>query len=212
MKTTVGFALTGSFCTFDKALAQMEELVRRGFDVLPILSYCAAEMDTRFFTAREVKQRVEAITGRAPLCTLQAVEPLGPKRITDVFVVAPITGNSLAKLAAGIYDTPPLLGVKSHLRAQRPVVLAISTNDGLSSAAQNIGRLLNRKGMFFVPFAQDDPYKKPCSLVARFDQLPRAIAAALAGAQLQPLICGSTVKPAEETLPEEPCAHGRESS
>ncbi len=206
MKTTVGFALTGSFCTFDKTFAQMEELVRRGYDVLPILSYNAAEMDTRFFTASEVKQRVEAITGRAPLCTLQAVEPLGPKRVTDVFVVAPITGNSIAKLAAGIYDTPPLLGVKSHLRAQRPVVLAISTNDALSSAAQNIGCLLNRKGMFFVPFAQDDPYKKPCSLVARFELLPRTIAAALAGAQLQPMVCGTAAKPVEEAAQAQPLA------
>ena len=190
-KLTIGFALTGSFCTFERAMQQMEELVRRGYDVLPVLSFHAGEMDTRFMTAHEVRERVQRITGHPPIDTLTAAEPIGPKRMCDAYVMAPITGNSLSKLANGQFDTPALLGAKSHLRNEKPLVLAVSTNDGLGAAAQNIGRLLQWRNVYFVPFGQDDPIKKPRSLVADFEQLPRTIAAALAGIQLQPMLIAS---------------------
>lgn len=186
-KTTIGFALTGSFCTFDAVLAQMEELVRRDYDVMPILSYHAARLDTRFMTAGHLHERLRAITGHDPIETLQDAEPIGPKKMTDVYVIAPATGNSLAKLANGIFDTPALLGAKSHLRNDRPLVLAISTNDALSSAAQNIGRLMMWRNVYLVPFRQDHALKKPRSLVADFTLLPKTIASALCGVQLQPL-------------------------
>lgn len=187
-KLSIGFALTGSFCTFERAIAQMEELVRRGYDVLPVLSFNACEMDTRFMAAHDLRERVQRITGHEPIDTLTAAEPIGPKRMCDVYVVAPITGNSLSKLANGQFDTPAMLGAKSHLRNEKPLVLAVSTNDGLGAAAQNIGRLLQWRNVYFVPFGQDDPIKKPRSLVADFEQIPRTIAAALAGIQLQPML------------------------
>lgn len=187
-KLTIGFALTGSFCTFEKALKQMEELIRRGYDVLPVLSFNAAALDTRFMAAHEVRERIQHLTGRAPIDSLTDAEPIGPKKMCDVYVIAPATGNSMAKLANGQFDTPALLGAKSHIRNERPLVLAVSTNDGLGAAAQNIGRLLQWRNVYFVPFGQDNPIRKPRSLVADFDQLPRTIAAALAGIQLQPML------------------------
>ena len=188
-KTTVGFAMTGSFCTFDAVLAQMEELVRRDYDVLPILSYNAAELDTRFMTAKHLHERLRAITGHEPIETLQGAEPIGPRKMTDVYVIAPATGNSLAKLASGIFDTPVLLGAKSHLRNDRPLVLAVSTNDALSTAAQNIGRLLMWRNTYLVPLRQDNAMQKPRSLVADFSLLTKTIASALCGVQLQPITC-----------------------
>lgn len=187
-KTSIGFAMTGSFCTFERVLRQMEALVRRGYEVVPVLSFNAGMLDTRFMTAEHLRARIVEITGNEPIDTLAGAEPIGPKKMTDVFLIAPATGNSLAKLAAGIYDTPALLGAKSHLRNDRPLVLAVSTNDGLGAAAQNIGRLLNVRNIYFVPFGQDDPVKKPRSLVADFSQIPRTIAAALSGVQMQPLL------------------------
>jgi len=186
-KTTIGFALTGSFCTFDAVLAQMEALVKRDYDVLPILSYHAAQLDTRFMSAKQLHERIRAITGNDPIETLQDAEPIGPKKMTDLYMIAPATGNSLAKLASGIYDTPALLGAKSHLRNDRPLVLAVSTNDALSSAAQNIGRLLMWRNVYMVPFRQDHALKKPRSLVADFSLIPQTIASALCGVQLQPI-------------------------
>ena len=187
-KTSIGFAMTGSFCTFERVLRQMEALVRRGYEVLPVLSFNAGTLDTRFMTAEHLRARIVEITGNEPIDTLAGAEPIGPKKMTDVFLIAPATGNSLAKLAGGIYDTPALLGAKSHLRNDRPLVLAVSTNDGLGAAAQNIGRLLNVRNIYFVPFGQDDPVKKPRSLVADFSQIPRTIAAALSGVQMQPML------------------------
>ena len=187
-KTSIGFAMTGSFCTFERVLKQMEALVRRGYEVLPVLSFNAGMLDTRFMTAEHLRARIVEITGNEPIDTLAGAEPIGPRKMTDVFLIAPATGNSLAKLAAGIYDTPVLLGAKSHLRNDRPLVLAVSTNDGLGAAAQNIGRLLNVRNIYFVPFGQDDPVKKPRSLVADFSQIPRTIAAALSGVQMQPML------------------------
>ncbi|MCI6040888.1 MAG: dipicolinate synthase subunit B [Clostridiales bacterium] len=187
-KTSIGFAMTGSFCTFERVLKQMEALVRRGYEVLPVLSFNAGTLDTRFMTAEHLRARIVEITGNEPIDTLAGAEPIGPKKMTDVFLIAPATGNSLAKLASGIFDTPALLGAKSHLRNDRPLVLAVSTNDGLGAAAQNIGRLLNVRNIYFVPFGQDDPVKKPRSLVADFSQIPRTIAAALSGVQMQPML------------------------
>lgn len=187
-KTTIGFAMTGSFCTFERVLKQMEALVRRGYEVLPVLSFNAGTLDTRFMTAEHLRARIVEITGNEPIDTLTGAEPIGPKKMSDVFLIAPATGNSLAKLAGGIFDTPALLGAKSHLRNDRPLVLAVSTNDGLGTAAQNIGRLLNMRNIYFVPFGQDDPVKKPRSLVADFTQIPRTVAAALSGVQLQPML------------------------
>lgn len=187
-KTSIGFAMTGSFCTFERVLKQMETLVRRGYEVVPVLSFNAGMLDTRFMTAEHLRARIVEITGNEPIDTLAGAEPIGPKKMTDVFLIAPATGNSLAKLAGGIYDTPALLGAKSHLRNDRPLVLAVSTNDGLGAAAQNIGRLLNVRNIYFVPFGQDDPVKKPRSLVADFNQIPRTIAAALSGVQMQPML------------------------
>ena len=187
-KTSIGFAMTGSFCTFERVLKQMEALVRRGYEVVPVLSFNAGMLDPRFMTAEHLRARIVEITGNEPIDTLAGAEPIGPKKMTDVFLIAPATGNSLAKLAGGIYDTPALLGAKSHLRNDRPLVLAVSTNDGLGAAAQNIGRLLNVRNIYFVPFGQDDPVKKPRSLVADFSQIPRTIAAALSGVQMQPML------------------------
>ena len=187
-KTSIGFAMTGSFCTFERGLKQMEAPVRRGYEVVPVLSFNAGMLDTRFMTAEHLRARIVVITGNEPIDTLAGAEPIGPKKMTDVFLIAPATGNSLAKLAGGIYDTPALLGAKSHLRNDRPLVLAVSTNDGLGAAAQNIGRLLNVRNIYFVPFGQDDPVKKPRSLVADFSQIPRTIAAALSGVQMQPML------------------------
>ena len=189
---TIGFALTGSFCTFERALGQMEALVKRGYDVLPVVSFNAASLDTRFMTAQHLRERIREITGKEPIDSLVCAEPIGPKKLCDVYVIAPATGNSLSKLANGQFDTPALLGAKSHLRNDRPLVLAVSTNDGLGAAAQNIGRLLSWRNVYFVPFGQDDPVKKPRSLVADFEQIPRTITAALEGVQIQPLLAAST--------------------
>lgn len=196
-KTTIAFAMTGSYCTFERVLAQMEELVRRGYDVLPVLSFNAGEIDTRFMTAEHLRGRVVEITGHEPVDTMTGAEPIGPKRMSDLYLIAPATGNSLAKLVNGIYDTPVLLGAKSHLRNERPLVLAVSTNDGLSMAAQNVGRLLMWRNVYFVPFGQDDPIKKPRSLVADFTLIPRTIAAALSGVQIEPILTGPAIEAAE---------------
>ena len=187
-KTTIGYAMTGSFCTFEANLLQMEELIRRGYDVLPVLSFHAGDLDTRFMEACHLRQRLKDITGNEPIDTIQAAEPIGPKKMTDVFLISPASGNTIAKLVNGIYDTPVLLGAKSHLRNDLPLVIAVSTNDGLSMAAQNIGRLLNWRNVYFVPFRQDDPVKKPRSLVADFSLISKTIASALCGIQLQPLL------------------------
>lgn len=186
--TRVGFALTGSFCTFKAVFEQMEELVKRGYDVTPILSYNAGREENRFFTPEEIHKRLEEITGKKPLTTLHEVEPIGPKKTLDVYVLAPATGNTLGKLAAGVYDTPALLGAKSHLRNGRPVVIAVSTNDGLALSAAHIGTLLAVENIYFVPYGQDDPFNKPRSLVAHFDRIPQTVASALAGVQIQPML------------------------
>lgn len=190
-KTRVGFALTGSFCTFQKVFAVMEKLAQSGYDLTPILSYRAAQEDTRFFQKDAVWQRLLEITGKTPLSTLPQVEPIGPKKLLDAYVIAPMSGASMGKFAHGIFDTPALLGAKSHLRNGRPVLIAPSTNDGLSTAAENIGKILAMRNVYMVPFGQDDPAGKPRSIVADFSKIPEALAAALAGAQAQPILAGT---------------------
>ena len=183
----IGFALCGSFCTYGEIFPIMEELAKK-HDITPILSFAAANTDTRFGTAEQHLNQVAQICGKAPFTQLTDVEPIGPKRLFDVLVIAPCTGNTLAKLAHGIADTPVTMAAKSHLRNGRPVLIAISTNDALAGAAENIGKLLSRKHYFFVPFRQDDPLEKPTSIVADFTQIPKALDAAMVGLQLQPLL------------------------
>ena len=183
----IGFALCGSFCTFGKVFPMMEALAK-DHQLLPIFSPAAYGTDTRFGTAQEHIRRAADICGVDPLHTLAQVEPIGPKGLLDVLVIAPCTGNTLAKLAHGIADTPVTMAAKSHLRNGRPVVIAISTNDGLAGAAENIGRLLNRRHYYFVPFGQDDPLNKPASLVADLGQLPATVEAAARGVQVQPVL------------------------
>ena len=186
----IGFALTGSFCTVDRALTALETVVRRWPGTRAILSETAGATDTRFGRAEDLRRHLEALTGQPVIDSIRAVEPIGPKALLDVLAVAPCTGNTLAKLAAGIADTAVTMAVKAHLRNGRPVVLAISTNDGLMAASRNLGELLCRKHFYFVPFRQDDPAGKPASLVADLALLPETIAAAAEGRQLQPLLLG----------------------
>lgn len=183
----IGFALCGSFCTYASVFPIMEQLAQ-SHQLIPILSTAASLTDTRFGQAQEHIVRLTEICRRPPLTTLTEVEPIGPKRLLDILVIAPCTGNTLAKLAHGIADTPVTMAAKSHLRNGKPVLIGISTNDGLSGAAENIGRLLNRKHFYFVPFGQDDAFGKPCSLVAKFEKLPQALEAAAEGYQLQPIL------------------------
>lgn len=184
---TIGFALTSSFCTFSKVLPVLEQLAKQ-YDVIPIVSEIIPVTDTRFGAAESHIQRITDICGRAPLTSVPQVEPFGPKKLLDALVIAPCTGNTLAKLSHGIADTSVSMAAKSHLRNARPVLIAVSTNDGLAAAAENIGRLLNRKHYYFVPFGQDAPEGKPTSLVADFSQIPAALECALQEQQIQPLL------------------------
>ena len=186
--TRVGFAICGSFCTHEKVLRELEHLTQVYDTVIPIFSEASAATDTRFGTARDLADRVRALTGREILSSVREVEPIGPKALLDVLVIAPCTGNTAAKLAAGVTDGAVTMAAKAHLRNGRPVVLAGASNDGLSGGARNIGELLNRKNYFFVPFGQDDPVRKPCSLIADFTQIVPTVEAALEGRQLQPLL------------------------
>ncbi len=184
---TVGFALCGSFCTYDQVFPVMEELSKI-HTLIPIFSFASASIDSRFGTSVEHLNRAREICGRSPLRTIEGVEPIGPKKMLDALVIAPCTGNTLAKLAHSIADTPVTMAAKSHLRNGRPVILAVSTNDALAGAAENIGKLLARKHYYFVPFRQDDSKKKPTSMVADFSRIPAALEAAVRGEQIQPVI------------------------
>jgi dipicolinate synthase subunit B len=187
---TLGFAMCGSFCTLARAMEQMRRLAEAGYRILPIMSEITARTDTRFGRAADFMQEAQEICGQPVLHTIPETEPIGPKRMVDLMVVAPCTGNTLAKLAHGVTDTAVTMAVKSSLRVQLPVLLTLATNDALAASGQNIGRLLNTKNIYFTPFAQDDPLQKPTSLVAKFDLLPEAVAAALEGQQLQPIVQG----------------------
>lgn len=184
----IGFAVTGSFCTHSKILPQMKFLKENGYDIMPIFSYATAETSTRFFTAKAFKDEVMNITNIEPICSIVGAEPIGPKNLLDVLLIAPCTGNTLAKITNGITDTPVTMAAKAHLRNNKPVVIALATNDGLSANAKNIGELLNRKNIYFVPYTQDDCVKKERSLVADFKLIPKTIELALQGEQIQPIL------------------------
>ena len=185
---TVVFALCGSFCSIDAVLPQIQRLTARGWQVMPVLSVSAATQDTRFGTAAELRARLETLTGRVPLDTLQQVEPLGPHKLADAMVIAPATGTTISLLAAGISSTPVTMAAKSLLRVSRPIVVAPSTNDGLAGSAPALAALLQRKNYYFVPFGQDDSFKKPASLKSDFTLIPDTLECALRGVQLQPVL------------------------
>lgn len=184
---TIGFGLCGSFCTYHQVFPAMEALAKE-YDVIPIFSQASCTTDSRFGTAADHIQQAINICGRSPICTIEGAEPIGPKKLLDALIIAPCTGNTLAKLAHSIADGPVTMAAKSHLRNGRPVLIAVSTNDALAGAAENIGKLLARKHYYFVPFGQDDAQKKPTSMVADFSQIPAALAAALDGKQIQPIL------------------------
>ena len=184
----VGFAMTGSFCTLSRVLKELEKLAGTGATVFPIMSEIVYSTDTRFGSCEEFRNRMEMITGNPIIKSVKEAEPIGPKKLLDVLVVAPCTGNTLGKLANGITDSSVSMAVKAHLRNDRPVVLGIATNDGLSGSAANIGTLLVRKNFYFVPFGQDDAFGKPCSLIADFSMVNETVEAALRGKQIQPLL------------------------
>lgn len=184
----IGFAMTGSYCTFDIALNSLKELKDAGADIYPILSFNAANTDTRFMKCSQLKEKLKELTGKEPICTIVDAEPIGPKKLLDLLIVAPATGNSIAKIALGLTDTPVTMAVKAHLRNSKPVLIAISTNDALSANAKNLGILMNTKNIYFVPFTQDDCYKKCTSLISDMSKIVEAAQYALDGEQLQPLI------------------------
>ena len=184
----VGFALCGSFCTHAKVLRELEGICGEYEVVVPVVSEICQVTDTRFGTAKSFMKRVEELTGRRAIRSVVEAEPIGPKKLLDVLVIAPCTGNTLGKLAAGITDTAVTMAAKAHLRNDCPVVVAVASNDGLSGAARNLGELLVRKNYFFVPFGQDDPENKPCSLVADFSRIGETVEAALEGRQVLPLL------------------------
>lgn len=184
----IGFALTGSHCCMDDVMPQVRKLVNEGAEVYPVMSGAVFTTDTRFGDSQKWRDKINKITGRDIVSTITGAEPIGPQKLHDIIVVAPCTGNTLAKLSNGITDTPVLMAVKAQLRNQRPVVLAVSTNDGLSMNAKNIGALLNMKNIFLVPFGQDNPIGKPNSLVAKWDLMVDTIQEALIGKQYQPLL------------------------
>ena len=188
MPKTIGFAMCGSFCTFSIVIPQIQVLTDKGYNVLPIMSEISYCTDTRFGKAEEHIKRIESITGNTIIHSVKDAEPIGPKGLLDAIIVAPCTGNTLGKLANGITDSTVTMAVKAHLRNGRPVVIAVSTNDGLSASGKNIGMLLNTKNIYFVPYGQDDPIKKPTSLVADMEKIPLALEYALNGEQIQPLL------------------------
>lgn len=185
---TAGFALCGSFCTFSSVVPQMKALVEKGIQVVPIMSQTAHDTDTRFGKAADFIGEIEEICGQSVLYTQTAVEPIGPQNLLDILIIAPCTGNTLAKLANGITDTSVTLAAKAHIRNNKPVLIGISTNDALGTSALNIGRLLNTKNIYFIPMRQDDCEKKPKSVIADFSLTYEAMKSALDRQQLQPVL------------------------
>ena len=186
---TIGFAMCGSFCTFSKAISALEKLSETGANIVPIMSEMSYTTDTRFGKAEDFREKLIKITGNEIINTVKGAEPIGPKGLLDLLVILPCTGNTLAKISSGIADTSVTMAAKAHLRSQRPILIAVSTNDGLGCAAKNIGNLMNYKGVYFLPFSQDDCEKKPNSLVADFSKLNEACEAAIENRQLQPVLC-----------------------
>lgn len=185
---TIGVAITGSFCTYSKAFPQIETLVKTGAVVQTIFSNASQTIDSRFGSSEDFKKRAEELTGRVPIYTIAEAEPIGPKAYLDILVILPCTGNTMAKLASGITDGPVLMAAKAHLRNEKPLVLSIATNDALSMNLKNIGLLMNTKHIYFVPFGQDDPVKKPNSMIAHTDQLVETTKLALEEKQIQPVV------------------------
>lgn len=184
----IGYALTGSFCTFKETIEQIKKLVELKANVYPVFSFNSQNIDTRFGKAEDFMEKIENITGNKIIKTIEQAEPIGPKNFLDVFIIAPCTGNTLAKMNNGICDTPVLMASKAHIRNNKPVIIAISTNDALGANMENIGGMINKKNIYFVPFGQDDYVKKPKSIVAHFDKIPETIYNALKGQQLQPIL------------------------
>lgn len=184
----IGFALCGSFCTFEQAIKQIELLKENGADIFPIMSFNASTIDTRFGKAQEHIERIEKICGRRIIATIADAEPIGPKNMLDLLIIEPCTGNTIGKLANGITDTPVTLAAKAHLRNEKPVLIAISTNDALTASALNIGKLLNTRNIYFVPMRQDAPESKTRSVVADFSKTVESAEKALNGIQIQPII------------------------
>lgn len=184
----IGIAFTGSFCTFDKAFAELQKLADEGASVQTIFSYSASTIDSRFGEAESFIQKAEEITKIKPMLTIPEAEPIGPKGNLDILVIFPCTGNTMAKLANGITDSPALMAAKAHLRNNKPLLISISTNDALGMNMKNIGLLMNSKNIYFIPFGQDNPQKKPNSMIAHTELLIPSIEAALEGRQYQPVI------------------------
>lgn len=185
----IGVAFTGSFCTYKRVFTELQKLVDEGAIVQPVFSYASQTFNSRFGNAEDFMKKAEAITGKKPMLTIPEAEPIGPKELFDVLVIFPCTGNTIAKLANGITDTPVLMAAKAHLRTNKPLLISISTNDALGMNLKNIGLLMNTKNIFFIPFGQDDPAKKPNSMIARTALLIPSLEAALEGRQYQPVIC-----------------------
>ena len=188
MNPKIGFAMCGSFCTFKKAIEQMKLLSENNFDIIPIMSFNAYSTNTRFGKASDIIDEIESICKKHIIHSIESAEPIGPKAMTDLMLIAPCTGNTLAKLTYAITDTPVTMAAKSHLRQQKPLIIAIATNDALGTSAQNIGRMLNVKHVYFVPMSQDDPANKPNSIVAHFDMILQTIEHSLQGKQIQPIM------------------------
>ena len=184
----IGFILTGSFCTFQKVIPKMKEIKKLGAKIIPIMSFNSYNLDTKFGKAKDFIDEIEEITKRKIIHTIQDAEPIGPKKMTDIMIIAPCSGNTMAKLACDIIDTPATMAAKSHLRNNRPLVIAPSTNNGLSGNAENIGKLLNRKNYYFVPFRQDNPITKPRSIVFDAEYIIKTIEYALEGEQISPIL------------------------
>lgn len=184
----IGFCVTGSFCTLETILPSMKQLMEAGADLVPIFSFAVASLDTRFTTAAAFRRKVETLTGKGIIDTIPDAEPIGPQMLLDLVIIAPCTGNTLAKLANAITDTPVLMAAKAQLRNSRPVLLAISTNDGMSANAKNLGLLLNAKNIYWVPFYQDGPDSKSNSLAADLERLKEAAVKALDGKQIEPVM------------------------
>lgn len=185
-KITLAYVICGSFCTISKSMEKMEELKNLGYDIIPIMSYNAFNWDTKFGKALDFRLKAENICGKQIIHTIPDAEPIGPKKMADIMLIAPCTGNTLAKLSNGITDTPALMAAKSHLRINRPLVIALATNDALGASAQNLGKILNTKNIYMVPLKQDSPSLKPHSMISDFDLIPKAIQSALDHKQLQP--------------------------
>ncbi len=185
-KTTLAYVMCGSFCTLERSIEEMQKLKDLGYEIIPIMSYNAFNWDTKFGKASDFRLKIENICDKQIIHTIPDAEPIGPKKMADIMLIAPCTGNTLAKLSNGITDTPALMAAKSHLRINRPLVIALATNDALGASAQNIGKIVNIKNVYIVPLRQDNPELKPHSMVANFDLIPETLEMAMNNKQIQP--------------------------